>query len=672
MRLTNYSEFPFAGWLRLITTRLPANLPPIGEFLQLDGSRVPYRVGDETGMGRRELDLLFDLAPMASEAVAIDQPVAYHADEFAAFGGDRMVPQPSTAALLRLGSATISLSEQSRSGSFTTTHWRGRIGAPGTPYGMIVVDVWAQQADRENWARVEVVLTCSDPDSPAMVCPITTPVVLTADGAFVILHGRSPQQGGMLLEPGESLAEGQGSFFSGVLFREPSLAALAWSICPISAVDQDAYWNPALGSQQPGSQQPVTGSGGVDMVGWMRQRIGSVVGWRPPWTPLMPILPNSGSTGGLEDQGFAHLEFLLAHGQGAEIVRYFACRPYFFRPCHFRERDGSPILPENHPDLGMWNMLPDPRWSTDMLGKPRQVTANETQGWLGSDHEHMWFLTLCESAMVNPSPALQQELEITARNWLFQVTVDPRMATTRLSPSARTMGCVALTFCHLYWALRDRTLADQVMERMRAWLRMLPLWPSLRGDLWDIRRADARHGVEPAPYLWIAYQQAFGAAAMWLAARLCGDLAALTHAMRGVRACVRLAWPNGLATEHFGLATDDPFLDQTDSPTANPLVLPAFHAVDQHEDSPTDGQLRDWARQTGADHGVDDFGVDAAEILTSYRTGWFQHSWMPPALWTAIVGLPPEDPDHQLARQLWTTIGHPGGTGLYPWILPLP
>ena len=165
-----------------------------------------------------------------------------------------------------------------------------------------------------------------------------------------------------------------------------------------------------------------------------------------------------------------------------EIPRYLAAlKLNSERPCNHKEADGSPLNPDLHPDLLMWNCRPDKRISSDMLGKPRELASDgaETAGRSGPDTQHFLTQTLFASIRVKDSPALQQLASNLATNYLFMRTVQ-RGWSTSATYSAREWLYEPLFAVHCHRNLEDRQLAARVVERCKQRIERL-LLPAMEG-----------------------------------------------------------------------------------------------------------------------------------------------------------------------------------------------
>lgn len=85
---------------------------------------------------------------------------------------------------------------------------------------------------------------------------------------------------------------------------------------------------------------------------------------------------------------------------------------YPMRPFHWHEQNGKPLQAKDHPNCVTWNMLPDHRIGSDMLGKPRAwVPTNFAGGYLGPDEEHRQQLYETFAATLGREPILRWSFE---------------------------------------------------------------------------------------------------------------------------------------------------------------------------------------------------------------------------------------------------------------------
>jgi hypothetical protein len=233
--------------------------------------------------------------------------------------------------------------------------------------------------------------------------------------------------------------------------------------------------------------------------------------------PVLGPARNTGQTGGQEDQAFAGCESLLAGGAGAETVNYLAALHFAGHPCHHLEADGSMVDAITRPNLRMFYSRPH-RSGSDMLGKPRDQSLPETNGWNGPDAQHLFFSRLAMAARFKGTPACQRLLEHQARNYLIQLTTTPGAPTSKVW-SAREVGWEGLAVVHLWRELRDRALAERVRSHWLERANWLSSQLPVTGP-WDVLVDVGSLGTGS---WWMPWQQALGAYGLDLACRVLGD-----------------------------------------------------------------------------------------------------------------------------------------------------
>lgn len=244
------------------------------------------------------------------------------------------------------------------------------------------------------------------------------------------------------------------------------------------------------------------------------------------------IAKRSANAGEQEDQ-LVHGEMLAAPVNGA--VNYLAALKWANWPCHHLDWTGNIVRAADHPNMVVWEGRAIFSTSpTDTLGKSRPLdTVVEAEGWSGPDQEHWLIGRLYEAARQTGADELEDELLHHAQLMLGSLTLPIGNTAgwfTSTPGAARAVGYKAMVVERLYYALRNRRVADELRQRWADVLRLV-LLPSFEGkDVWDIRVDDARLG--PGAW-WLPWQQAVGAYGVYLASRLVLDVDA-DLARRGV------------------------------------------------------------------------------------------------------------------------------------------
>ena len=257
------------------------------------------------------------------------------------------------------------------------------------------------------------------------------------------------------------------------------------------------------------------------------------------------VLADSHATGKEGDQVFVGGPEAQPDGLGAEKVRYYLALGQLRRTTHHLEANGDPLGIERHPSLVMWDGMPhyDPRQSPDQLGKSRRPNLLEAHGWGGNWEEHWLINGVATAYRLTGSRALQWELKHQARQFLFQVTLDPRKATTRqVRPCRRLPRSRGLPPV----AQPRRPAPSQPRPRAVGRPRPAGATPVLGAkpnDIWQVQ-TDARLSADigqSAP-VWMPYQQAVGAYGLDLACEVLGPPEGRALALRGAKAVMDRAF----------------------------------------------------------------------------------------------------------------------------------
>lgn len=489
---------------------------------------------------------------------------------------------------------------------------------------MVQVFLFVELFPGQPWAPAEAGFLASNPEVPDMIGHLgpSTGADFEIDGAFAAFTGLRP--GDRLLPQGLTIGDGQMRAF-------PLVIVWPGRMTPADYASADAFRQMAIGCTVRSSVSPEEKSPWVPRVwrpeDFVRQHLPGCIARLHSWDngPLS-WAKNSGDTGAQADQGvIANHHSTLPDGVGAENVTYLEALTWGRRPCHHTEENGS-LLQRNPQRLRMWSGRA--HWhrgvSPDQLGKPREITPEDTHGWYGPDRQH-WFLNTVRSAYLERrSPLLQWYIKQQAQLFKYQQTTEPNVSTTTENEE-RSAGWEALVALLLFDCLEDRQEAlhiralweDRIDVYVQQWSR--PNWevkvwrpnPDAR-ILWDIRG-----GFEKG---WLVYQQAAGALFMWLAgARF--NYAPAKH----------LAFEGALAVVEHGYSRD---------PVTGEWIGWDFLGC-----NPDGSKLR-------PDQYVEGNGA--------HRTDFFNTAWLPGAAWVVLQSRP----EHTKAREIWElhcTLRHVAG-----------
>lgn len=522
VRVANFSGSTVTGWVRATTDWQDA---PTAGVVQPDDTApaVRYVLGRRIGLDARTIDLRLELA--AGEVATVDLRHAKPLDWAHPLNLDRGDPVVAGTQLHRISSTP--------DGAGFLEHWRARLTAH------LVADLWLVVYADTGWARGELVVCASTtaPHEPTAALP--QDLTLRWPGAVASVPGApSSGLGPLLTREDVRIADGQARSWPLVVVWPRLLQKEDWAMASanlglgIAANGIGRLWpqgNPRLPA-------------GASPLAWTHEHLPDALASLHRWAPprRLGVAAYSRQTGNQEDQVFVGAELAGTAGLGAETVRYLVALAQSRRPCQFREPSGELLQLDRHPQLNLWDGAPhwDHRQSPDRLGRSRSPTATEASNWYGPDVEHWLMGTLCLAYHVTGSPALQQQIDMQARLYLLQWTIDSRLATTNVW-IARAIGWEGLGVVLLWHRLEDRVLAAAVRDRWLARLDRVLLPRLARSDIWDVRRDDPRLGKGD---WWFPWQQSVGVYGLDLAGRTFGRADARAAAHRGALRVVQDGW----------------------------------------------------------------------------------------------------------------------------------
>ena len=510
----NLSPVPFSGWKRTTVDVLPPH-----ERCEVEGATAV--LGRRLGLDCWALDVLVDLQPsetrtfdFASAKPSSWAPTDLPADLERHFGG---MPALNGQPFVLVGAR--------QDGAAVIAHWQLRFGR------MMLADLFAtMHPDRPAFALGEVLVTCSNPSVPDMG-EMVGDLRLTFGDAAVVAPGGGPG----LLAPGLRFADGQARALpvSFVWLRHLRTAA-DWSTAGAASHLQIG----AVGIRNllPGGNPTLPRD--FSLPAWVGSNWFRTLAALRDWThPTLGPAADTGQTGAVEDQTFVGAECFLRGGVGAETVRYFAALQTSGHPMHHVEQDGSVVDRDRRPDLRMFYSRPHSSGS-DRLGKPRDLTVLEANGWNGPDAQHWTTNTLFAACRLTGSMACQRLLTHHGKNYLIQLTDTPGWSTSELW-STRELLWEALLVRNCWVGLEDRALAQRILDHSKSRLVRIVV-PKWRGkDIHDIRNNDLRLGTGD---WWMPWQEAAGAYGADVLGELTGVPEARAVALAGAKRILADAW----------------------------------------------------------------------------------------------------------------------------------
>lgn len=496
--LTNLSSTRYSGWKRLVTSSPLAGPRRFGNTLIVPGVR--------TGLSDQIIDVKVDcLEPGQSLEIGETTPVDFERGQIPPapidfFGGPARVD-----GLEMLWKSLVP------NGAGWDCHLWMR-----TRRTLSVDLFFTWYPDQPGWASGRVMVTSSNPLVPDMVETLAEDLKLTFGDAFVVPVFAAA---GRIVDAGTTFADGQSMVIPVTfLWLRHCTSEQEWGSAGAAA----GFGIHGCAIEQLFPMGNPTLPPGFNGSGWAVPLVKeSVRRLRTFEAPMLGANPLSPATGRQEDQLFVRGECFGAEGAGCGMLAELAAMKMANRPCHHLEVDGDPL--RQGPDQIFWDMRP--HWAINQakkLGKPRQVSQEETRGWWGADVEHWLINTLFVGARMTGCPALQRLLEHQAGNYMRQQTIVPNWSTSQ-AYAARAIGYEGHNVVLLWRALRDRELAERVRQHwLLRWQRViLPHIDRMSGQFTsgaflDCRENDPRLGTG---WWWMPWQQAVGAYGLYMAGK---------------------------------------------------------------------------------------------------------------------------------------------------------
>ena len=483
------------------------------------------------------------------------------------------------------------------SGCKVWSHFAGRVN------DLLFVDVWTSLDPRDRFGHWRALVTCANPDHAETVHHFTSNLCLgwrvsDAVNPTVLRVGRPHS---ILMRNGMQIAQGQAPPIFGVISWGPEVPGSFWALHQGAIRAQDLQMVSPIGLTLP--YRPAA----FNALGWTNKlfkRTRDVLdGWGADWE--IGWLPNSGSTGAVEDMGYAKGSEPV-RCVGAVAVREHTAQRWGARPCHWLEPNGDLLHKSLHPNLILY--AGGPHWhpgaSPDRLGMVNGLpTALDTNGWTGPDASHSSANSLWFAAASTCDPALHRLVEHRAQALLFGETLTPGWSTTSPGES-RALYWSCLTYLNCLRLLRNPDLRQRLLEHLLARIERvyLPFYQDQGGVLYRYG-TDPRSGLSSTYTEWMScWQQSGGAMGLWLIAT-CHE--------------VRTARPD-LASRLLAVARAAAFYvaDRcvTDLPNGNVVTWDTIGLLPSGDMLPPEEY-------------VEGRGV--------HYSGYFRHAWVPLALWVA-------------------------------------
>lgn len=544
IKVTNYGSVNFTGWVRTTTDLIDI----VEEGTIFESNNGVYLVpGRATGLNTKILDIYCSVEAAKSLDIDFESLTKTKLLVKDLYNFNIEPPSPACDGMpLHLQSSTVD-------GAHRSYKWYGR-----TRQGFHV-HAWGWTPVSEPWLlQGEVVITNSVNEDPMVTHQVTGDLTLTFKEGIPVLAQVLDKN---ILNAGDVICDGQAKAFDfSLVMPNRMLQATSKDFDSTSLKIQKLIG--ALGIQKLWPVDEGIPVPSKDKLAWINAKIpdtrNALFGWN--YAGVGPT-PRSSNTGAQEDQFFVGGE--IQDMPLAYLPRYYAALGQFRRPCHFLESNGEHLDLDAHPNLVLWDSRPhyNSNVSKDQLGKSVKLSEISTHGWWGPDEEHLLLNTLFIAARTTGSPALQQQLEHNAINWLFSKTVDKNIATSRPG-AARAVGYECWAALLFWFGLENRALAYKIIERARDRINLV-LLPKLSAkvnsdEVWDARSNDPRLG---SGRWWMPWQQALGAYGLFKLAELLGHEEAKTFAFESANTVLIKAYHKSEASDkwmaYYSMCLDD-------------------------------------------------------------------------------------------------------------------
>lgn len=358
-------------------------------------------------------------------------------------------------------------------GPCTILHMHGRV--PGT---QCVGEFWAYIYPGAPVVRWELLVVASDPTVTDVYQQINS-IVLSVDGPVVVSPywpawrgARQFDANTVELTRATTMGDTQGLAWAGVLALATDASAGAAFSGPICAMATrgtwEGHWGPFGRTVEDG---PATNGYVQALLAWHWATLTTGDVWR---APRLGLLPNSGQTGGQNDFGATKLGWAFLGGPLHILDAYHSALHEACRPGHWREQDGTPAEPWNHPNHVTWDGYTHwhPSVSGDRMGKGSAQAPRFSGGYIGPDREHWSNNLLCGTYLLTGSLLLQRIIEKQARQILSGETIDPRLSTSNAG-APRGVGRTMHAAAWVWRCLDQGDLLTRVRERIRARLAII-------------------------------------------------------------------------------------------------------------------------------------------------------------------------------------------------------
>lgn len=474
IHLSNDSHLPFQGWLPINVDELPD--PPVSDN---------WVTGLRSGLDTFNADVYVGLSPGERQTFHLDGGAP---SDYTPSGG---FAQMWGGVAVTVAGVALDYLGAELNGAAWDGHWRGRVGR------MLNVDLWIHWYPDQAWCPGKVIVTASNPDVPDIKEHIPADFALRFGDADVLIPGLAANA--PLMKEGDWLADGQTRSHTLTLCwrRLGGDLDLARAIAD-QKITANGIKN--LHGADGNPHLPVC----FDARAWSAAMLPECIVRSTDWFngPLDQAMV-SGASGAQAGQSFIG---------GPAMADPSAVGPLLIAaldgswPMHHLEANGEQLNWRRHPGLRLFYGRVNRALSTDTLGKTAEPTSADSHGYKGPEDEHWFIFETLAAARLSGDPALQWHLRAHAIQFLFRYVVEPP---GNWLTENRGIGWLSFVAAELYRNLRDRDLADAVVNRYHALFEQLILPLRAGGAWWSWKRSDSiGPGIRAIP--WQAAVMALG------------------------------------------------------------------------------------------------------------------------------------------------------------------
>lgn len=240
--------------------------------------------------------------------------------------------------------------------------------------------------------------------------------------------------------------------------------------------------------------------------------------------------PNSGQTGTQPDFGASRGEMAVACMQPWALWDYrFSVQAWMLRPYAHKTSDGEPVLAKDHPNTLLWNMAPDTRFGTDLLGWPNPIPY--TEFWTGSDNQHRSDNLLFAMYALTRDPSIKATIQDLVQCSLMELKTYKLFGNPQGSISSpRGWGRPMISMAHMVSLGFDevRSNLDEMVEVMYngASMKFLPT-DDLKHSVRTLSNDGGKYGWNDKDgnpiRAWVCWEESIAAMGLWAAWKATGN-----------------------------------------------------------------------------------------------------------------------------------------------------